>query len=232
MTRRTVKATALSYNSMEDPKTYMSWLGGTIGTSDLSLFVAIEFDLRGRAPFADLLSYLEATRLPYKVWWYGLDDGRTEITQLNRLRHFVIGQNLAADYAQEQGADLLYTGAGIEMRPEAIPALRDELNNGYHFVGPYVPSYNQPTNNLVPGRHNLVYALPAGAVMLSYGLLARGLRWRHPHTEPPLSDDYGLAHDARVLGVESVVRTDVLAWKHPRVVVPVEQRRYDRRVFW
>lgn len=234
MTRPVLLASALSYNSLEDARLWGSWIKHRVAirtshAPGVRFFAALEFDGRGRDPFGEVLWTFSYDRAPVDSWFYGLDDGRTEITQTNRLRHFVMGQNLCIERALELGAHLLYVGAGVSLPPDILPRL---LETGQRAVGPYVPAYAQSGPELPNvGGYPLQDALPAGAILLDHSLLEAGIRWRS-HSDG-LSDDFGLRRDLlRFHGVRTAIRTDVVAHKHPAQAVPVEQRGYDRSVHW
>lgn len=217
----------MGYNSLDNWETSFSWrenqelIENSVSPIRVRYFAACEIDLRGRAPFQDKLvgDGLD------DVWYYALDDGRKEITTGNRLRHFVMGHNLCIEYALEHQSSLLLVGAGITMPPDILTKL---METGHPAVGPLVPSYNLAQPSLVP---TWVEALPAGCILLDYQLMADGLRFRSHQNG--LSDDWGLKEDIKQRwGIETMVRTDCIADKWPKVVLPVDAREYDRKVCW
>lgn len=231
MSRPVLIATALSYNSMSDVRLFGSWLQNWYQHKQshppgVYHFAAFEFDGRGRGTFRGLETELRG--MDETCWYYGLDDGRTRITQTNRLRHFVYGQNLCIERALELDAHLLYVGAGITLPPDIVPKL---LEPRLLAIGPYVPAYAQRGPASVVNGVTVENALPAGAIFLHHDLLAEGIRWRS-HSDG-LSDDFGLRRDLlRRHNVSTYVRTDCIAHKYPPAAVPVEQRGYDLNVYW
>lgn len=222
-----VIATAMGYNSLENFEACCSWLENreqiqeSMGRGQTRYFAACEIDLRGREPFMDSV----VTDGLDDVWYYALDDNRTEITTENRLRHFVMGHNLCIEYALEHQSSLLLVGAGVTMPPNILTKL---METGHPAIGPLVPSYNLAQPSLVP---TWVEALPAGCVLLDNQILSDGLRFRSHQNG--LSDDWGLQFDIKERwGIDTMVRTDCIAEKWPKLVVPVADRGYGRRVFW
>lgn len=193
---------------------------------EVHYFAALEIDRRGLEPFASLLARLEEVGGHY--WSYSLDDGRTEVTTENRLRHLSMGQNLATDFAVSCGAShLLFLAADLEPPPDALPkllALDHPMVGGevstYCLSGPDVDGYPFPVQ-----RH-----MPTAAFVLIAREVFNVLRWRWD-AEAGMSDDPAYHHDAReLLGVEALVRKDCVGVHHPVRIGPVETRGHDMKV--
>jgi hypothetical protein len=167
------------------------------------------------------------------AWPYLIRDGRTESTTANRQRHIIYGQNLAAEYALEHGADLFMVGSSVMLPPGIIygmQMLADATQLNFQpILGPYVPSYAQHRHGTERTHYGTTYfqGLPAGAMLVPHRMLAAGLRWR---THSGMSDDFTLVKDAEDrFGCPSYVSLSTQADKYPATVIPLEQRGYDRR---
>ena len=196
-------------------------------------FAALEVDGRGILPFDPLLARFAdvdaATGDGHTDHWtFSLDDGRTEVTTRNRLRHITAGQNLATDYALSVGAShLLFLAADLEPDPDAIPKMIEvdhPIVGGevatYGLHGPAVDGYPFPVEE---------HMATAAFVMIRRDLL-RFVRWRWD-ADAGMSDDPCLHFDARTFhGTETLVRKDCIGHHHPRVIGPIESRGHDRRV--
>ena len=228
--RPIVVATTLAAFVMDQPDTWQAWLRNhdAIRAShpDVRYFAAIEIDQRGLDPFAPLLDALAGAQGDH--WTFHLDDGRTEVTTANRLRHIVMGQNLATDCAVSCGAShLLFLAADLEPPPDALPKLLEvdhpmvggEVTT-YCLSGPDVDGYPFPVQRHMPTAAFVLIARPVFNV----------LRWRWD-AEAGMSDDPAYHHDAReLLGVDALVRKDCVGVHHPIRIGPVETRGHDMAV--
>lgn len=193
---------------------------------EVRFFAAIQTDARGPAIFNPLLRRLAAVGGDH--WLYSLDDGRTQVTTANRLRHITTGQNLVTDYACSVGAShLLFMAADCCPPPDALPKL---LEVNHPLVGGEVPTYCLRGND-VPGYPFPVQEhMATAAFVLIRRDVFRFLRWRWD-LETGMSDDPCLHADAlKFLGVKTLVRKDCVGRHFPEEIGPVEQRGYDLEV--
>jgi len=218
-------ATTLTTFAMAGEETWASWLRNAEAMREshpegVSFFAAIETDARGLEPFKPLLARL--AELGGEWWEYRLDDRRTSIGTLSRLRHIVCGQNLCTDFAVAAGAShLLFLAADLEPPPDAIPKL---LELQWPIVGGEVTTY------CLSGKPVEGYAFPVEAHMATaaFVMMERAvfnqLRWRWDR-EAGMSDDPCLHHDAlTLLGIETYVRKDCIGIHHPTSIGAIETR--------
>lgn len=241
-----VVATTLTHFAMGDPDTWSSWLinAEAIRAShpDVRYFAAIETDARGEEPFRPLCDRLSG--MDGDWWTFSLDDGRSEVTTANRLRHITLGQNIATDYALSDPActHLLFLAADLEPPPDTLPKL---LELDHPLVGGHVPTYclDGPMAkrvDLEPDWWDLdtpaypcldvrVHMASAAFVLIRRDLL-RYVRWRWD-LDAGMSDDPCLHHDARAFhGVETLVRHDCVGRHHPEAIPAIERRGHDLSV--
>ena len=107
---RVLVATTIAAFVMDDPDTWGSWMRNAEAMiadpeNEVEFFAAVEVDGRGLLPFGPFLERLHA--IGGSFWSGSLDDGRTEVTTANRLRHITAFQNLAIDAAVSGGYDWL-----------------------------------------------------------------------------------------------------------------------------
>lgn len=247
-----VVATTLTTFALDDPETWGSWLLHAEEVIEshpegVRYFVAIETDARGVEPFYPLIEAVTALGGDY--WTFQLDDGRTEVTTANRLRHITMGQNLCVDYALSQPdcTHLLFLAADQEIPADTLPKL---LALGHPLVGGHVPTYclDGPTTTIgdrkIMPRHRVGESSTPGfpadwdvrthmgtaAFVLIRRDLLRFVRWRWD-LDAGMSDDPCLHHDARRFhGVEWLVRHDCVGVHHPESIGPVEGRGHDMAV--
>jgi hypothetical protein len=220
-----VVGTTLCAFAMQQYGTWAAWLDGADALRtgrDVRFFAAIEVDARGLEPFGPLLERLRA--LDGEWWTFMLDDGRTEVTTENRLRHIAMGWNLLAEYASTPGiTHLLQLGADTRPPDDALDKLL-EVDHG--LVAGDIPIYglHGPT---VEG-----YPFPVQTHMASTSFLLirrdvfKRLRWRWD-LEEGLTDDPCYRKDAlELLGVPIYVRKDCMAthWPNWRYMGRVERR--------
>ena len=184
-------------------------------------FAAIQVDDRGIEPFEPLLDRLREVG---GSWWtYSLHDGRSRVTQSNRLRHITTGQNLISTFATDYNAShLLHMAADTEPPPDVLPKLLEARNgvaaascSTYCFDYDPLPEY---ADFPVAGP-----PMTAVCVLLEREVFKR-LRWR---ADPDLgmTDDPSLTHDAKtLLGVETLTRIDCEAIHHPQTISRIEDR--------
>jgi hypothetical protein len=227
---RVLVATTLAAFAMDQPDTWGAWLYTAeelAQTADVRFFAALETDARGRDPFAPLLRRLR--ELNGAHWTFSLDDGRTEVTTANRLRHLTMGQNLASEYATSRGFDwLLFCAADCAPPADVLPKLW-ELNEP--LCGPEIPTYcltgvDQGDRWPFPVHEQLISV----ACVLIRRDVFKVLRWR-ADPDLGLSDDPAYRLDAHsLLNVRSYVRKDVAARHYPASIGPIETRGHDLRV--
>lgn len=243
--------TTLAAYVCDDPDTSLSWLknaealavdADALGYA-VEYFVAIETDGRGMEPFAELLAAMAALELRVEThtrvqdfrvnhFTFSLDDGRTEVTTSNRLRHLTMGQNICSEYAYNEGAQfMLFLAADLEPDPATFSkliALNHPLTGGhvstYGLDGPVVPKF-------IPSHRNLVRSHMATA---AYVLLRRDalrvLRWR-VDGEMGMTDDPCLHHDAREFhGWETYVHHGCIGRHWPECIPAIELRGHDMKV--
>ncbi len=246
MTHFVVGTTMAAYVT-DDPDTSLAWLysceemcaeAGRRGDT-VEFFAALQLDGRGLEPFGDVIAELDRDDALGSYWTYALDDGRTEVTTANRLRHIVTGANLVNDYAMSVGADyLLFVHADCEPPADAPWKLAQCARDfGSRVVGGEVPAYNLSGPQVHPGdftnfsegfipRTNLVdypvqLHMPAAALVLLDCVAYRALHWRY---EPGLTDDPCLYADAVNRGYRPVVRKDVIGRHYPEAISAIEYR--------
>lgn len=244
-----VVGTTLAAFAMERRDRWASWLTHARHMIDMwpepvQFFASLQVDARGIDPFAPLIDWLDA--IGGRWWTYSLDDGRTEVTTGNRLRHITFGQNLVNDWAMEHGAShLLFLAADLEPDPDAIPKLTEV---GWPIVGGHCDTYclDGPTLHefmaaypawtdapMLPQR--LVDALKVHMATAAFVLLERQaftrVRWRYD-LDRGMTDDPCLHHDCLALGWPTLVRWDCVGLHHPRAIGAAETRytAEERRV--
>lgn len=217
--------------AMSDYDTWSSWLKTAEEIRetyhDVRFFAAIETDGRGLEPFAPLLERL--SELGGSYWTFSLDDGRTEVTTANRLRHIVAGQNFVAEYAVETGAThLLLTCADCQPPGDVLPKL---LEVNHPIVGGEVPAYcmTGTPNEDYEDFPVVFYCAPVALVLLRRDILTR-IKFRYD-PDNGMTDDPCLTADCADIGWRSMVRKDVVGKHFPERLPPLEHRDYlDRTV--
>jgi hypothetical protein len=221
--------TTLAAFSMSQKESWSSWLSNADQVKQsydggVEYFAAIEVDARGIEPFAPLVE--ELNRINATYFTFSLDDGRTEVTTSNRLRHITTGRNIVSDYAMCLDAShLLYLDADLAIPDDTLPKL---LEMNHPLVGGNVPAY------CLGGPVVSSYPFPVEAHWNTAGFLLAEkrvyskLKWRY---EPWVTDDPCFAADAKeLLGVETYVRKDLRGMHWPPILTALENRPYDRTV--
>lgn len=242
-------ATTLAAYVMDQPDTWGAWLRhaeayrADVAPRRVDFFAAIEVDARGVEPFRPLLDRLTELGLRTggsATWWtFALDDGRTEVTTGNRLRHITVGQNLANDRAcSGDYGHMLFAAADCAPPPDALGKLLQvwDVVDDAHVVGAYCSTYCLPFQPVPAGAVPLgtfvdadTLCFSAAAVMLDRDAFRR-LRWRWD-ADAGMSDDPCLQHDAWYNhGWPTYVRLDVEARHYPESVPAIERRGHDMRV--
>lgn len=232
-----VVGTTLTTFAMDNPETWGAWLlhaeaMQTFGLGagyEVKFFAAIEVDARGLDLFHPLLVRLAA--LGGEHWAFMLDDGRTQVTTNNRLRHITVGQNLVNDYCCDNldVSHLLFMAADTEPPPDAIDKLM-ELN--WPIVGGEVPTYGL-TGPRVDGYKGYPFPVEEHMATAAFVMLSREafrhLRWRWD-LDAGMTDDPCLRSDALRLGWPTYVRKDCVGKHHPEYIGAVETRGHDMTV--
>lgn len=225
-----VGATTAAF-SMDNEGSWGSWLKNAEAIKEshpdgVSFFAALQVDARGTEPFLPLIQRLEAIGGSY--WTYSLDDGRTEVTSGNRVRHICLGRNILTEFASgHQATHLLYLDADCTPPADILPKL---LEVNYPLVAGYIPSYGLG-GPLLPE-----YPFPvmdcwasAGCILAAYDVFNR-LRWRWD-MKLQLTDDPCYYKDAiELLDVRMRVRKDIEVEHYPGILVPVDHRGHDMTV--
>lgn len=220
---------------LDHPGRYASWLENAEAIRDstpdrVEYFAALQVDARGIGPLQPLCEKL--TALDGSWWTYTLDDGRTEVTTGNRLRHLTVGQNLVMDFCASRPdvTHLLFLAADCAPPPDVLPKL---LEVDWPFVGGHVSTYcldGPPAEfcgQRMPGDTRA--HMPTAAFVLLRREMFR-LRWRYD-VDQGWSDDPALWHDAReLLGIRAVVRHDCEGRHWPDAIGSIEERIADREV--
>jgi hypothetical protein len=233
--------TTLCRFAMERGELWSSWLANAQAMREstderVEFFAAIELDALGLAPFSGLVTALESLALPGQepYFTFTLDDGRTEVTTGNRLRHITMGQNLVTDYAcsRPDVTHLLFMAADCMPAADAIPKL---VELDWPIVGGHVSTYCLDGPLIPFGPHRppdtdvREHMATAAFILLRRDLFTR-LRWRWS-LEGGMSDDPCMHHDAlTLLGIPTYVRHDVLGYHYPECIPAIEQRGYDLTV--
>lgn len=225
-----VMGTTLAAFVMDQEDTWASWIRNIEAIrantdQEVKVFAAIEVDGRGIEPFEPLLERLDAIGGEY--WTYSLDDGRTEVTTKNRLRHITTGQNLVTDYSVSTHADWLLFMAADCMAPDDIIPRMLELD--HPFVAPFISTYCLIGPDIKVNGYPCMDVMASAACMMIRRDIFKRLRWRWDYEDG--SDDPCYYKDAQeLLGVKTVVRKDVEARHFPEAVGAIETRGHDMSV--
>ena len=232
-----VVGTTITAFAMNNPDIWSSWMRNAekvkeeyqkFGTfSDIKYFAAIEVDARGLEPFAPFIERLQAIGGEY--FTYSLDDGRTEITTLNRLRHITFGQNLVVDYCQANPAvtHLLFMAADCMPPDDVMPRM---LEMDHPLVAPYITTYALRGPKVEKYPYPVMDTMASAACIFIARSVFRAIRWRWD-LDTNLSDDPAYHHDAlHLLGIPTYVREDSIAKHFPESIGSIETRGYDMTV--
>jgi len=227
-----VVGTTLAAFVMDQRDTWASWLRNNEEIKQshpegVQYFAAIQVDSRGLEPFKPLLDELESIGGEY--FTYSLDDGRTSITTMNRLRHITMGQNVVVDYCQSipSCTHLLFMAADCAPPPDVLPKM---LEMNHPLTAPYITTYG------LRGPRVPKYPFPVMDAMASAAAICIGrdvfqkIRWRWDF-DSQMSDDPCYHHDAKhLLGIPTYVREDVIAKHYPDAIGAIETRGHDMTV--
>jgi len=195
---------------------------------DVHYFAALQLDNRGLEPLLPFVEELQAIGGEY--WTFSLDDGRTEITTNNRLRHITMGQNVCMDRCAGDGSVTHQLFLAADLMPPA-DALTKLLEVDWPFVGGHVPTYcldgPQELDARYPG--DCRWHMPTAAFVLLTREMFQ-IRWRYD-LDQGWSDDPALYNDARnYLGIEAIVRHDCVGQHYPQSISAIENRLWDKAV--
>jgi hypothetical protein len=193
---------------------------------NVQFFCSIQVDARGLEPFAPLISRLDEVGAHY--WTYSLDDGRTEVNSLNRIRHICFGRNLIVDYAvQHHASHILYLDADCNPPEDVIPKL---LEVEHPLVAGFIPTY-AITSELIPNQpFPLMDTWASAGCILASSEVFNRIRWRW-NQFPYITDDPCYYADAKeLLGIKMYVRKDVVTQHYPEHIGPIETRGHNMEV--
>lgn len=232
-----VVGTTTAAFAMDNPDTWGSWMRNAEAVkenfqrfanfSDIKYFAALQVDARGIEPFKPFIERLEAIGGEY--WTYSLDDGRTSVTTVNRLRHIVVGQNAVVDYAQSHPdcTHLLFMAADC-MPPDDIMPKMLEMN--YPLCAPFIPTYNLRGPKVPEYPYPVENTMASAAAIFISRMVFSKIRWRWD-LDTNMSDDPCYHHDSlKYLGIPTHVRMDCLAKHFPEAIGAIETRGHDMSV--
>lgn len=223
---------------MDQKETWSSWLENAeyikrslsdknilrVDSDTVEYFAAIEIDKRGLEPFSHFLE--EFNKIGGKYFTYNIDDGRTEVTTANRLRHICTGRNLIIDYAIErQASHILFLDSDIKPDKDTLPKLLEMSHpivggevSTYSFSGPIVSKYPFTVQE---------HLNTAGYLLVEKKVFTR-IRWRW---EWGYSDDPCYHKDSiEFLGIPTYVRKDCIGRHYPEMIGSIETRGHDLKV--
>lgn len=216
---------------MDQEETWGYWLRNAEevmdnSTEEIKYFCAIQIDSRGLEPFEPLIARLNELGADY--WTYSLDDGRTEVTSANRIRHICFGRNLIVDYAVErQSSHILYLDADCFPPRDVLPKL---LEVEHPLVAGFIPTYGIMGQDVPNQPFPLMDTWASAGCILASKEVFNRIRWRW-NMEPPMTDDPCYYHDAKdLLGIKMYVRKDVVTLHYPQSIGPIETRGHNMKV--
>lgn len=234
-----IVGTTLAAYVMDQEDTWASWMKNAEKVKenyqgDIQYFAAIQIDARGMTPFQPFIQRLQEINGEY--WVYSLDDGRTEVTTGNRLRHLILGENLCVDYAMSTNASHLLFMAADCMPPDEIMNKMLEMN--HPFVAPFITTYGLRgplvTHNHLgehyPKSWKVESAMPSAACVFIARDVFRKIRWRWDFIDG--SDDPCYYKDVKdFLGIDAHVRNDTIARHFPETIGAIESRGHEMSVY-
>lgn len=229
-----VVGTTLAAFVMDQPDTWEAWLRNAEALiashpEGVQYFAALEIDARGLEPFQPLLARF--SEINGMFWEFNLNDGRTEVTTQNRLRHITMGQNLVTDFccSNHEVSHLLFMAADCMPPDDVLPRLL-ELN--HPITAPYITTYGLRGEVVpqYPAEWGVEDAMASAAAIMIDRNVFRTIRWRWD-LDAGLSDDPCFYRDTHVyLGIPTYVRHDIIARHFPEAIGPVETRGHDMTV--
>ena len=232
-----IVGTTLHAYVMDNPDHWGSWMHNAERVkahykqfgdwADVQYFAAIQVDARGLEPFAPFLHRLG--QVGGNFWTYSLDDGRTEVTTKNRVRHIVVGQNLCNDYAMSNPSvtHMLFMAADCMPSDDVLPKM---LEMDHPLCAPYITTYGLRGPYVERYPYPVMDAMASAAAIFMDRSVFSGIRWRWD-MDKNMSDDPSFHHDAlNYLKIPTYVREDCLAEHFPKAVGAIETRGHDMRV--
>jgi len=195
--------------------------------TDVKYFAAIQIDSRGLEPFGPFLKRLE--EIGGEFWTYSLDDGRTEVTTKNRIRHITVGQNLVNDYAMSipSCTHMLFLAADTMPPNDILPKM---LEMNHPLCAPYITTYGLRGPRVDKYSFPVMNAMASAAAIFIAREVFSGIRWRWD-MDKNMSDDPCFHHDAlHYLKIPTYVREDCQAQHFPISVGAIETRGHDMKV--
>ena len=231
-------ATTVHAFVMDNPDHWGSWMRNAEavksqcpqvgGDSDVLYFAAIQLDARGIEPFKPFIERLD--QIGGKYWTYTLDDGRTEVTTKNRLRHITFGQNLCNDFSMsiKSCSHMLFMAADC-MPPDDIMPKMLEMN--HPLCAPYITTYGLRGERVQSYLFHVEDAMASAAAIFMDRNVFSSIRWRWD-MDKNMSDDPAFHHDAlNYLGIPTYVRHDCRARHFPEAVGAIETRGHNMEVY-
>lgn len=224
-----VVGTTLAAYVMDQEDTWASWCRNAEVIKkdcDVHYFAAIEVDGRGIEPFKPLIKRLKEIGGSY--FTFMLDDGRTEATTYNRLRHLVMGENVCMDFASatKECSHLLFCAADCEPCNDIIPKLL-ELN--HPITAPYISTYCLKGQSVYDYPFPVMKGMASAACIFIARSVFEVLRWRW--LDGVSTDDPCFYEDAKnLLGIETLIRMDIQARHFPLHIGPIETRNHSMEV--
>ena len=231
-------ATTVHAFVMDNPDHWGSWMRNAeqvkenyqqFGSwSDIQYFAAIQVDGRGLEPFGPFVQRLES--IGGTFWTYSLDDGRTEVTTKNRIRHIVVGQNLCNDFAMsiKHCSHMLFMAADCMPPDDVMPKM---LEMNHPLCAPYITTYGLRGARVESYEFHVEDAMASAAAIFMNRNVFSSIRWRWD-VDKNMSDDPCFHHDAlKYLGIPTYVRHDCKAKHFPEAVGAVETRGHNMAVY-
>lgn len=232
-----VVATTVHAFVMDNPDHWGSWMKNAEKVKEnysrfgdwagVQYFAAIQTDARGIEPFGPFVERL--TEIGGGYWTYSFDDGRTQVTTKNRIRHIVMGQNICNEFAMgTHGCTHMLFMAADCMPPDDI--LPKMLEMDHPLCAPYISTYGLRGKKVEKYPFEVEEAMASAACVFMNRSVFSSIRWRWDF-DKNMSDDPCLHHDAiHYLGVPTYVRHDCEAIHFPQAVGAIETRGHDMSI--
>lgn len=233
-----VVGTTIHAYVMDNPDHWGSWMRNAERVKEeyqrfgewakIKYFAAIQMDARGLEPFKPFLERL--MQIDGGFWTYTMDDGRTQVTTGNRIRHIVIGQNLCNDFAMSNPdcTHMLFMAADCMPPDDVMPKM---LEMNHPLCAPYITTYNLRGPKVDKYPFHVENAMASAAAIFMDRRVFSSIRWRWD-LDRNMSDDPCFHNDAfHYLGVPTYVRHDCIAKHFPEAVGAIETRGHDMAVY-
>lgn len=232
-----VVATTIHAYVMDNPDHWSSWMKNAEAVKEhysrfgewagVQYFAAIQMDARGLEPFVPFLERLN--EIGGGFWTYTLDDGRTQVTTKNRIRHITFGQNLCNEFAMSTHGctHMLFMAADCMPPDDVIPKM---LELDHPLCAPYITTYGLRGDKVESYPFHVENAMASAAAIFMDRRVFSSIRWRWDF-DKNMSDDPCFHHDAlHYLGIPTYVRHDCIARHFPEAVGAIETRGHDMSV--